>query len=129
MNKRLKQLRIELDMNQEEFGKILMLKKSGVSALESGQRRINEKHLKRLSLYTKKSINIDWLKTGEGEMFIEDEESRNFRIKRFVEDVMRLDDNDFKKRLFMQLPIMSNLELKALAAVVQVVKEESESKN
>ena len=46
MNKRLKQLRIELGLSQEEFGEILMLKKSGVCALEYGQRKITEKHLK-----------------------------------------------------------------------------------
>lgn len=71
-NERLKQLRKSVDMTMEELGKILGITKSGVSEIESGRRKVTEKHLKMLSsciLKNGKVPNIMWLRTGEGEMF------------------------------------------------------------
>ena len=69
INKRFKDLRKALNKSQEDMGKILGLSKSGVSNIENGQRNVTEQHFIMLKNWHEKSINIDWLRTGEGEMF------------------------------------------------------------
>lgn len=69
MNERFKKLRKALGLTQSEFGKILGLSTSGVSEIEAGRRKVTEQHLIMLSNYKEKIINIEWLRTGTGEMF------------------------------------------------------------
>lgn len=66
-NKRLKQLRVALNLSQDEFGHAIGINKSGVSSIESGQRKVSPKHLRILKA-TYPTINEDWIRTGEGEM-------------------------------------------------------------
>lgn len=83
LNNRFKQLREFLDMSQEEFGNLIGITRSGVSNIESGVRRVNEKHIKLLSL--SRNINEEWLRTGNGEIF--NEQSENDKIAAFIGDV------------------------------------------
>lgn len=69
MNIRFKELRLKCEKSQEEWGKILGLTKSGISDIERGRRNVTEQHLIMLSNWTEQSVNIDWIRTGEGEMF------------------------------------------------------------
>lgn len=69
VNERFKKLRKALGLTQSEFGKILGLSTSGVSEIEAGRRKVTEQHLIMLSNYKEKIINIEWLRTGTGEMF------------------------------------------------------------
>lgn len=68
MNERIKQLRLTLGLNQEEFGKALGLAKSGVSNLENGFRNVTKKHIRMLVMSF--NVNEEWLLTGKGEMFL-----------------------------------------------------------
>lgn len=110
MNERFKELRKALGLTQSEFGKILGLSTSGVSEIEAGRRKVTEQHLIMLSNYKKKIINIEWLRTGDGEMFVKmDREAElmtwagsvlgsvddSFR-KRFVKMLSELDDRDWE---------------------------------
>ena len=67
INIRFKQLRELCDKTQAEFGKALGLSVSGVSDIERGKRNVTEQHLIMLSNWKEKCINIDWLRTGNGE--------------------------------------------------------------
>jgi transcriptional regulator with XRE-family HTH domain len=102
INARVKQLRKELKMSQEEFGKRLNITKSGVCDIESGRRNVQESHIVMIKNNIKeKNINENWLRTGEGNMFKEnplgtllaeisfgDDEF----IKDFIEVYISLDD-------------------------------------
>lgn len=68
INIRFTKLRKTLNISQEELGKIIGIKRSGVSNLENGTRDINEKHIKLLCLtpINGKQVNEKWLRTGEG---------------------------------------------------------------
>lgn len=68
MNERFKKIREEFGFSQEKFGEIIGLSKSGISNIESGQRKVTEKHIKLLS--SELNINPDWIRTGEGSMQI-----------------------------------------------------------
>lgn len=70
INERFRLLRLESGKSQEEWGKILGLTKSGVSNIENGIRSVSERHLIMLSNWKERFVNIEWLRTGEGEMFL-----------------------------------------------------------
>ena len=63
-------MRKALGLTQGEFGKILGITTSGVSDIESGRRNVTEQHLIMLSNYKEKPIDVNWIRTGEGEMFL-----------------------------------------------------------
>lgn len=69
-NERLKELRIHLGLNQEQLGESIGITKSGISSIESGIRKLSEKHVKLLcAAYP--NLNKEWLRNGTGSMFIE----------------------------------------------------------
>ncbi len=70
INKRFKELRKACKKNQIDFGKAVGLARSGIAAIETGQRSVTEKHLTILSNWDEYNVNIDWLRTGNGEMFL-----------------------------------------------------------
>lgn len=73
INERFKMLRESCQKTQTEWADILGLSRSGVSEIEAGRRNVTKKHLRSLELwdgYKNKAINIDWLRTGNGEMFL-----------------------------------------------------------
>ena len=73
INERFKMLRESCQKTQAEWADILGLSRSGVSEIEAGRRNVTKKHIRSLELWDgckDKAINIDWLKTGNGEMFL-----------------------------------------------------------
>lgn len=60
-------------MSQEAIGNILGVTRSGVSNIENGFRKVTPKHLKMLCMVpiNGRYVNEKWLRTGEGEMFLE----------------------------------------------------------
>lgn len=67
MNKRIKELRQTLNLSQDEFAQAIGLSKSGISALESGTRKVNGKHIRMLEITY--NVNPQWILTGEGDIF------------------------------------------------------------
>lgn len=49
VNNRIKQLRIGLNLTQEEFGSRIGLSKSGISNIENGTRPVSQRHIKLIS--------------------------------------------------------------------------------
>ena len=89
MNERLKKLRKELDMTQQEFADSIGIKRSTMATYEAG-RNIPIDAV--VSLICREfNVNEKWLRTGEGEMFIE--------LAQFVGQLMTEEDDSFKKRL------------------------------
>lgn len=70
INARFKELRKECEKTQTEWGRILGLSVSGISEIESGRRNVTEQHLIMLSNWKERFVNIEWLRTGKGEMFL-----------------------------------------------------------
>lgn len=73
INVRFKKLRKTCKKTQTDFGKVLGISSSGIANIETGQRSVTEKHLIMLSNWEEYHVNINWLRTGEGEMFLPDE--------------------------------------------------------
>lgn len=70
INERFIELRKACRKNQSEFAKVLGLSRSGVTSIETGQRKVTEKHLIMLDNWDEYNVNIEWLRTGKGEMFL-----------------------------------------------------------
>lgn len=72
-NNRFKELRKACQKTQEAFGDILGITREGVASIEAGRRKVTDKHIKFLCIepINGKYVNEEWLRTGEGNMFIE----------------------------------------------------------
>ncbi|CVK19188.1 helix-turn-helix domain-containing protein [Sporomusa sphaeroides] len=67
INSRIKELRLKLNMTQEEFGNKIGLSKSGISNIESGTRSVRERHIKLISSIF--NVSEDWLKNGKNSVW------------------------------------------------------------
>ena len=100
MYKRLKKIRKELDMTQQEFADGIGIARGNISAYEVGK-------------------NAKWLRTGEGEMFIE--LSRSDEIAQFVGQLMTEEDDSFKKRLVSGLAALDDNGWKVLESFLDSI--------
>ena len=67
MNCRIKKLRKILDLTQQEFAKRIGLKQNSIALIETGKRNTSIQTV--LSICREFNVNEEWLKTGKGEMF------------------------------------------------------------
>jgi transcriptional regulator with XRE-family HTH domain len=82
---RLLELRKKLNLSQLDFGKKISVSRSQVAFLEKSQRTLNDRHIRLIS--STFSVNPTWLRTGEGNMFItqEDVETRQKDEKEIID--------------------------------------------
>lgn len=80
-------------MNQKEFGSRIAAAQTYLSSIENGQREVTEKIIKLISFEF--NVNEDWLRTGEGEMFVQeetfslDEKAKRYNLSELEVDIMR----------------------------------------
>lgn len=67
MNERLKALRKELHLSQEDFGKRLGVSNTAISKLEKGERSLTEQMA--LSICREFRVNYYWITQGKGDVF------------------------------------------------------------
>lgn len=83
MKEKIKQLRIELGLNQEQFAKELDITQAAVSSMETAVYGVKIDNLVKImelyKRYKNKRINLDWLITGEGEKFLASRENESFK--------------------------------------------------
>ena len=76
MNERLRKLRKSLDMTQQNFGARISVKGNTVAQWESGR---NEPSDSTIFLICREfNVNEDWLRTGNGEMFVKETSDEEF---------------------------------------------------
>ena len=95
MNERLKQLRTVLGLSQEAFGETVGVTKAAISRIESGINSLSDRMI--LSIVTQHNVNERWLRTGEGDMFIE--LSKDEQIDDFIGNLLSSEEDSFKRRL------------------------------
>lgn len=69
INKRVKQIRQTLNIKQKDMAKILLIRQSSLSDIENGRVNVTERVMS--ALCKEFGVNINWLKTGEGDIFLE----------------------------------------------------------
>lgn len=99
LNTRLKTIRKSISLSQEEFGKKLGITGAAISKIESGNRNVTEQMT--LAIIREFDVNEQWLRTGEGEMFLI--KTRDEEIASFIGTLLKKEDDTFKKRLISAL--------------------------
>ena len=99
MHNRIREVRKALHMTQADFGAKIGVRGNTVTGYENGQRVPSDAVI--VSICREFSVSEHWLRTGEGEMFVQI--SRDKEIMRFVGDVMQGEDENFRRRFLLAL--------------------------
>ncbi|MEY8285414.1 helix-turn-helix transcriptional regulator [Lachnospiraceae bacterium 50-23] len=92
INDRFKLLRQACGKTQDEFAEIFGMSRSGICDIEKGRNNVTEKHLIMLSNWHERKVDIDWLRTGKGEMFIQLPEEDE--VAAYVSDLLEDDGSN-----------------------------------
>lgn len=83
MNTRITLIRKSLNISQKEFGATIGLKPSSMNDIEHGKCAVTERVI--IAICARFNVNEQWLRTGEGEMFVD-----NLDFKKFFEIYSKL---------------------------------------
>ena len=91
INDRIKMIRVDKGYSQQKFADKIKLSANFINLIERGSRNPSERTLNDIS--AEFNVNLEWLKTGEGDMY--DEESEDVVIKSLKSEY-NLDDIDLE---------------------------------
>ncbi len=91
INERLKKVRIDQDLSQQKFADKIKLSANFINLIERGARNASDRTLNDVA--AEFHVNLEWLKTGEGDMY--DEESGDVIIEALKSEY-NLDDIDIE---------------------------------
>lgn len=75
MNNRIREVRHFLNLSQAEFGAKIGIRSSSLSDIENGHCNVTERII--IAICAKFNVNEEWLRTGKGNMFIEEDRKFN----------------------------------------------------
>ena len=78
VNQRIKKLRKELKLTQNEFSSVITISSGQLACIETEKRVVNDRTVKLICDSFK--VSSEWLKTGKGEIYVEDKDSRNAKL-------------------------------------------------
>lgn len=110
---RVKEVRKTLGLTLEKFGERLGLKKNAISQIETGKNALTEQNVK--AICREFGVDYMWLTTGEGEMFVENDDDFMERIDRIMAG-----ENETRKNIFKALLYASDEDIEALARIMNL---------
>jgi len=110
MNERIKQIRKALNLSQDDFGKKLGVTRGVITNIELNKTEPKPLFIKLICETFE--VNEDWVVNGTGEMFVQ--KSRSDAIADFLADVLKEEDDSFKRRFVEMLASLSVEEWKLL---------------
>lgn len=119
MKERLRKLRKTLDLTQQEFADRIGSARDNIAGYETGRRNPSVAVISLIC--TKFNVNEDWLRTGNGEMFIE--LTRDEQIENFVGDVLKSEEDSFKKKFISMLSALDESDWEVLQKMVELMQE------
>lgn len=126
MKERLKKLRRSLNLTQQEFADKIGIKRNSYANYEIGRNTPIDAIT--LSICREFNVNEEWLRTGEGDMFIEMSEQEE--IAAFVGKILRKDmDGNIRQKLIHVLSQLGEEEWLVIEKIArQIAKEYSNEK-
>lgn len=123
MNERLKKLRKSLDLTQQEFADKIGIARGNIGAYEVGKNAPSDAVISLICKtdFSMGRVNENWLRTGEGEMFIE--ASRDEQIANFVGTILEGEEDSFKKRFISMLAALDESDWGSLQKMVELLQE------
>lgn len=94
MNTRIVEIRKHEGLTQEQFADKINLSRNYLWMLENGSRTPSDRTIS--DICREFGVNELWLRTGEGEMFVQDTKSEN--VVAFIGELTKDDSDTFKKR-------------------------------
>lgn len=110
---RVKEIRKALGLTLEKFGEKVGVGKTAISNIEKGNRNLTEQMTK--SICREYNVDYMWLTTGEGEMFVENDDDFMERIDRIMAG-----ENETRKNIFKALLYASDDDIEALARIMNL---------
>lgn len=115
LKERIKEVRKTLGLTLEEFGNKIGVTKTTISRIENGVNSVTNQML--ISICREFGVNEEWLRSGEGEMFVP--LTRSEAIAEFAGSLMKEEDASFKKRLIEALAKLNEQEWEVLEGIAQ----------
>lgn len=113
MNERLKKLRKTLELTQQEFADKLRVPRNTIGGYEVGKSNPSDAAVN--NICNTFNVNENWLRTGEGEMFIE--MTRDEEIAAFVAKTLHSEEDSFKKRFTSMLSALDESDWESLEKI------------
>ena len=121
MNERIKELRKDLGMTQEEFSNKLCLSRNFIAQVETGAKIPSDRTIK---LMCKEfSVNEEWLRNGIGEPYIE--VSKDMQIAAMLADIQKSGTDNFKHRLISALAQLDDSDWDSLEKLIDAISTKS----
>ena len=118
---KVKLIRKEKNMTLEQFGKKVGVTKQTISRIENGINALTEQMI--LSICREFNVNEEWLRTGNGEMFIEFDKENQLMI--WALNILKDDFDSFKKRFFKMLMELDESDWETLEKICVKLHKES----
>lgn len=96
---RIRILRKTLGFTQQEFADKIGLSRNFIAQLETGSKAPSDRTI--LDICKEFSVNEVWLRTGSGDMFLQ--ENKDTQISQMLDEVIKANESDFKRRLISAL--------------------------
>ena len=122
MNERIKQLRKVLNMTQQTFADKIGIKRNTMAQYEIGRNIPIDAVI--TSICREFNVNEEWLRNGEGEMFVEI--PRDDQIASFIGDILKSEDDSFKKRFIAMLKALDESDWEVLEKMSLLLTQEKE---
>lgn len=114
MKDRIKKIRKELEITQQEFANKLGVKRNNIAGYEIGSRSPSDAVI---SLICREfNVNEEWLRYGNGEMF--QSLSKDKQIASFINNALKDEPNSFRKRLISALMVLKESDWIKLGEIV-----------
>lgn len=101
-NSRIKEVRKAKGLSQAAFGAPFGANRDMINNVENGRAAVSDIMI--ASICRTYGVNERWLRTGDGEMFVQI--SRDEEVMAFVGDVMRGEEDNFRRRFLLALSRM-----------------------
>jgi transcriptional regulator with XRE-family HTH domain len=120
MNERIQKLIDSLNIKKAEFAKRLNLSQPFVSELCSGIKSPSDRTI--ADICREFNVSERWLRTGEGDMFVQ--LSRDEEIAAFMGDILKGEDDNFKRRFIAMLSRLDENDWELLEKMIDIIKKD-----
>ena len=122
MNARIEAVRKHEGLTQEQFADRINLSRNYLWMLENGSRTPSDRTIS--DICREFGVREAWLRTGEGEMFVQDAQSEH--VAAFLADLTKDDSDTFKKRFVEMLAGLSPADWELLERMAEKLTQKKE---
>jgi transcriptional regulator with XRE-family HTH domain len=104
INKRVREARQALKLSQTKFAKGISISNGYIAGLELETRKVNDRLIK--LIHAAYGVSENWLKNGEGDMFIHTPDEKLERVKSYFKEL----NPEFQNYLLKQIDLLLELQ-------------------